>query len=79
MESTEYSLPEIVYSLNAMATNLGTHKNASVLKHAAILLTMQSERIKELEEDSQTKTTSASKWKTPYLNAVKHWPQSPMN
>jgi hypothetical protein len=51
MESTEYSLPEIVYSLNAMATNLGTHKNASVLKHAAILLTMQSERIKDLEED----------------------------
>lgn len=48
-EHFEYKLQDTIDQLNTIAYYLGFDKKASIIKHAAVLLQMQSERIEELE------------------------------
>jgi len=48
-EHFEYKLQDTIDQLNTIVYYLGFDKKASIIKHAAILLQMQNERIEELK------------------------------
>jgi AraC-like DNA-binding protein len=48
-EDFEYKLQDTIDQLNTIAYHLGFDQRAAVIKHSAVLLQMQSERIEELE------------------------------